>query len=91
MGWLAALAQTPPNHPLGEQPPAVETKSDQTAAGAAPADAPPAPPELVQSSCSTAGSGPSGSSLTTIMLLIVILTSLVFRRRMIPVRVRIRR
>ena len=40
--WLAALAQTPHNYPLGEQPPAVETKSYQTAAGAVPvAEAPP--------------------------------------------------
>ncbi len=86
--WLAALSQAPPNHPLGEQPPVVETKSDQTAAGAVPADVPPASHELVHSSCSTTGTGPIGSGLTTLILVIIVLTSLVSRRRMIPIRIR---
>jgi uncharacterized protein YegL len=85
--WLAALSQTPPNYPLGEQPP-VETKPDAASAAVPVAEAPPAPPELVQSSCSTIGTGPSGSGLTTVLLMIFILTSVIFRRRMIPVRIR---
>ncbi|MBI2473136.1 VWA domain-containing protein [Candidatus Uhrbacteria bacterium] len=85
--WLAALSQTPPNYPLGEQPP-VETKPNPASAAVPVAEAPPAPPELVQSSCSTAGTGTIGSGLTTLMLVIIILTSLVSRRRLIPVRIR---
>jgi len=80
--WLVALSQTPPNYPLGEQPP------DPAVKAAPSASAPEAPPELVQSSCSTAGTGPNGGGLTTILLMIFILTSVSVRRRTIPVRIR---